>query len=76
MIAFAGLVAVMFVVVAAGGFAVSCARSLAAGDFDPCDDDDVYCPHCDSTDLDDWGEPGWWSCRPCQMLFEIKEPTR
>jgi hypothetical protein len=30
-IAFAGLVAVMFVVVAAGGFAVSCARSLAAG---------------------------------------------
>ena len=57
---------------------VALALARAAGEMDDAIDswDDVFCPHCDSDDLDDWGEPGWWSCRACQMMFEIKEPTR
>ena len=74
MILLAGLIVVTAACIVGGGLAVSCARGYM--DLDPADLDDVYCPHCDGTDLDDWGEPGWWSCRPCQMLFEIKEPTR
>ena len=55
----------------------SLCRAAALGDLMlDADDADAYCPYCDGTDLDDWGEPGWWSCRPCQMLFEIKEPLR
>ena len=53
-----------------------CRIAAEADSWCPADDDDVYCIYCDGTDLDDWGEPGWWSCRPCQMLFEIKEPLR
>lgn len=68
MMAFAGLVALVFVVIGAGGFAVSCARAFAAGDFDPCDDDDVYCPHCGSEDIHDF-DHDWFACHGCQMLY-------
>ena len=73
MIALAGVAA--FVLLAAAGFAVACARAFAAGDFDPCDDDDVYCPHCGSEDIYDWGEPGWWSCHGCQMMFSTGDES-
>lgn len=53
----------------------SLCRAAARGDYDPADIDDVFCPTCDGTDLDDWGEPGWWACRDCKMLFNFKEPT-
>lgn len=55
---------------------LSLCRAAALADEALADFADVYCPLCDGTDLDDWGEPGWWSCRPCQHLFEMKEPSR
>ena len=39
------------------------------------DDDDVYCPRCDGTDLFGWGEDSWSACNGCKMLFKQGEPT-
>ena len=51
------------------------ARLVKACDFQPgCFDDlDLYCPHCDSTDIYDWGEGDWYACHSCRLMFQWPE---
>ena len=57
-------------------FVLSLCKAAARYDGANFDDLDLYCPHCDSTDIYDWGEGDWYACHSCRLMFQWPEPAR